>query len=60
MNRLNVTDARCEALFVSQLQQSEAPTAQVRPSPRPLARPLCRRSRAQAVAAPPAGPRHGH
>jgi hypothetical protein len=28
MNRLNVTDARCEALFASQLQQSDAPTAQ--------------------------------
>ena len=28
MNRLNVTDARWEALFASQLQQSDAPTAQ--------------------------------
>jgi hypothetical protein len=28
MNRLKVTDAWCEALFASQLQQSDAPTAQ--------------------------------
>jgi hypothetical protein len=28
MNRLNVTDARREALFASQLQQADAPTAQ--------------------------------
>jgi len=28
MNRLNVTDARWEALFASQLQKSDAPTAQ--------------------------------
>jgi hypothetical protein len=27
MTRLNVTDARCEALFVSGLQRSEAPSA---------------------------------
>jgi hypothetical protein len=27
MDRLDVTDARCEALFASQLQQSDAPTA---------------------------------
>ena len=28
MTRLNVNDARCEALFASALQQSDAPTAQ--------------------------------
>jgi len=28
MTRLNVNDARCEALFVSGLQQSDAPTAE--------------------------------
>jgi hypothetical protein len=27
INRLNVTDARCEALFVSGLQRSDTPTA---------------------------------
>jgi hypothetical protein len=27
MTRLNLTDARCEALFASTLQRSEAPTA---------------------------------
>jgi hypothetical protein len=29
MTRLNVTDARCEALFASGLQPSDAPTAEV-------------------------------
>jgi hypothetical protein len=29
MNRLNVNDARCEALFVSGLQRSDAPTAEM-------------------------------
>jgi hypothetical protein len=28
MNHLALTDARCEALFASQLQQSDGPTAQ--------------------------------
>jgi hypothetical protein len=28
MSRLNVTDARCEALFASGLQRSDAPTAE--------------------------------
>ena len=28
MTRLNIDDARCRALFVSRLQQSEAPTAE--------------------------------